>query len=103
MPKAKKTTVKLSTVPRFVSEDAETKYGNLSGKGLYLEKGFDVKFYPTLGLPNYIADVLSQPGWETFGMHPNDPYLVVVFEFCSNFLDSEQKTVGIWRVENELH
>ena len=93
MPRGKKTAEKLSAVPRFISAEAEIKYGNLSGKGLYLEKGFDVKFCPSLGLPDYIADVLSQRGWEVFGLHPNDPYLAVVFEFYSNFLDPKQETV----------
>ena len=43
MPKVKKITTKLSIVPSFVSDEAKTKYENLSGKGLFLEKGFDVK------------------------------------------------------------
>ena len=102
MLRGKKATAKLSAVPRLVSEEAETKYGNLSGKRVYLEKGFDVKFCPTLGLPDYIADVLSQRGWEMFGMHPNGPYLAVVFEFYSNFLDQEQETVVLRSKEVEI-
>ena len=35
-------------------------------------------------------------------MHPNDPYLVVVFEFYSNFLDPEQKIIVVSSKEVEI-
>ena len=91
----KKCAVKLSQIQRFSTDEAEEKFEMVKKKALYLEKGFLVKDSPSMGLPQFVAEVINQRGWRLFCTHPKDPCVPIVREFYSNLSSPNQTSVTV--------